>query len=133
MVYSEQDGVSRLKMPGDMLYSREKMPFVFHSDGMGARITALRNKIDSNINEAVQNPRHRPQTGVLGHAARACERNTRPQTSKVFSKIRGLKQKRIDNFSLYPNQNEDPNQTIADGEDKRQLKSQSLAFLSSKT
>jgi len=29
LIYSQQDGVSRLKMPGDLLYNREKMPFVF--------------------------------------------------------------------------------------------------------
>ena len=33
---------------------------------MGGKITEIRNKIESNINEAISNPRHRPMTGVLG-------------------------------------------------------------------
>ena len=103
MVYSEQDGVSRLKMPGDLLYSREKMPFVFQSDGMGDRITEVRNKIDTNIYDAVSNPRHRPQTGVLGHATRALIHNSRPQSTKQYCKIRGVKSKKTDKFSLFPN------------------------------
>jgi len=59
-------------MPGDLLYSREKMPFVFASHKMGERITEIRNKIESNINEAAHDEKHRPRTGVLGKANRAC-------------------------------------------------------------
>jgi len=33
---------------------------------MGDKIAEIRNKINTNINEAVKDTRHRPLTGVLG-------------------------------------------------------------------
>jgi hypothetical protein len=69
-IYSNHDGQCKLRMPGEIIYQKERIPFVFQNERMGGKMTSFRNKIERNISEAAFNTKHRPSTGVLSIARR---------------------------------------------------------------
>jgi len=92
---SDLNGVSVFNAPSQTIYSKEKMPMVFHNENYGSKLAYIRKKIDTNIKEATfLGEKATKSTGVLGLASKTQKyRNSRPLTAnpKQFSKVRGLK------------------------------------------
>lgn len=56
---------------GNSFYQHEKVPLMFQSDTLSTKLVEIRNRIESNINEAAYvAERHQTQMGVLGQARR---------------------------------------------------------------